>query len=257
MRRRHRACVIALAVAASLVHAETPPRVVLVEPSGPQVPASLLRLSIRFAKPVEGAVLPRLSLRHAGGAPIAEPFLEQELWSPDDRTLTVLLHPGRVKTGLQARDALGPILVEGDDVVLALDGRPLQHWHVDPVDESGPRTSAWRLSPVRAGSREALVVALDAPVDGQDASYLAIADARGRRVPGRAQLVNGESTWMFTPDRPWQHREYRLLVRGTLEDSSGNRVGSHFETSVSSPAGQAADSVIPFDASPPSRPISR
>jgi hypothetical protein len=257
MRRRHRACVIALVVAASLAHAEAPPRVVLVEPSGPRVPASLLRLSIRFARPVEGAVLPRLSLRHATGAAIAEPFLEQELWSPDDRTLTVLLHPGRVKTGLQARDELGPILVEGDDVVLALDGRPLQHWHVDPLDESGPRTSAWRLSPVHAGSREALTVTLDAPVDGQDANYLAIADERGKRMAGRAQLVNGESIWTFTPDRPWQSREYRLLVRGTLEDSSGNRVGSRFETSVSSPAGQTADSVIPFDPSPPTRPISR
>ena len=257
MRRGHHAGVIALVVAASLVHAEAPPRVVLVEPSGSRVPASLLRLSIRFAKPVEGAVLPRLSLRHADGAMIAEPFLEQELWSPDDRTLTVLLHPGRVKTGLQARDTLGPLLVEGDDVVLAFDGRPLHQWHVDQVDESGPRTSAWRLSPVHAGSREALVVALDSPVDGQDANYLAIADPRGRRVPGRAQLTNGESTWTFTPDRPWQAGEYRLLVRGTLEDSSGNRVRSHFETSLSSPAGQAADSVIPFDASPPSRPISR
>ena len=257
MRCGHHAGVIALVVAASLVHAEAPPRVVLVEPSGSRVPASLLRLSIRFAKPVEGAVLPRLSLRHADGATIAEPFLEQELWSPDDRTLTVLLHAGRVKTGLQARDTLGPLLVEGDDVVLALDGRPLHQWHVDPVDESGPRTSAWRLSPVHAGSREALVVALDAPVDGQDANYLAIADSRGRRVPGRAQLTHGECTWTFTPDRPWQAREYRLLVRGTLEDSSGNRVGSHFETSLSSPAAQAADSVIPFDASPPSRPISR
>ena len=257
MRGRHHASAIALVVAASLVHAEAPLRVVLVQPSGPRVPAGLLRLSIRFAKPVEGAVLPRLSLHHADGTPIVEPFLEQELWSPDDRTLTVLLHPGRVKTGLQARDALGPILTEGDDVVLALDECPLQRWHVDPVDESGPRTSAWRLSPVHAGSREALVVALDAPVDGQDASYLAIADARGRRVPGRPQLTNGESTWTFTPNRPWQLREYRLLVRGTLEDPSGNRVGSHFETPVASPAGTAVDLVIPFVTSPLSRPISR
>jgi hypothetical protein len=257
MRCRHHAGVIALVVAASLVHAEASPRVVLVEPSGPRVPASLLRISIRFAKPVEGGVLSRLSLRRADGAAIVEPFLEQELWSPDDRTLTVLLHPGRVKTGLQARDALGPILAEGDDVVLALDERPLRRWHVGPVDESGPRISAWRLSPVHAGSHEALVVALDAPVDGQDANYLAIADARGRRVPGRPQLTNGESTWTFKPDRPWQLGEYRLLVRGTLEDPSGNRVGSHFETAVASPAGQPVDLVIPFVTSALSRPISR
>jgi len=177
---------------------------------------------------------------------IAEPFLEQELWSPDGKMLTVLLHPGRVKTGLQAREALGPILEEGDDVVLALDGRPLQRWHVGPVDESGPIAAAWTLSQVHAGMREPLRVRLDAPIDGQDANYVAVADERGRRVTGRAVLRDGEGTWTFMPDRPWQRGGYRLVVRGTLEDASGNRMGSHFETSAASPAGRDIDVEIPF-----------
>ena len=55
-----------------------------------------------------------------------EPFLEQELWSPSGKILTVMMHPGRVKTGLKARDEKGPILSVGDDVALALDGRSHQ-----------------------------------------------------------------------------------------------------------------------------------
>ena len=245
----HRPLALALALAFALAPACARPRaarVVLVQPSGPQVPANLLRISLRFDAGVAGPVLPRLALLRADGTPVFEPFLAQELWSPDGRTLTVLLHPGRVKTGLQAREALGPVLLEGEQVALTLDARPIRQWQVVAADEAGPAPSTWTLSPVRGGSRQALAVTLDAPVDGQDAGYLAIADARGERVAGRARLANGERRWIFTPDAAWRPGAYRLVVRGTLEDPSGNRPGSRFETAVDEPAGAAVDAVVPF-----------
>ena len=237
----------ALAVALGCSHAEpSTPRVVLVQPSGPQVPANLLRFSIRLATQVEGPLLPRVNLLRADGTQIREPFLEQELWSPDGKVLTVMMHPGRVKSGLTAREEMGPILSVGDDVSLTLDGLPIKHWSVGSTDEAGPVTSTWEVSAVRAASLQPLVVALDGPIDGQDAGYLAIADANGHRVAGRARLTIGESTWTFTPNAPWQAGAYKLVVRGTLEDPAGNRLGSRFETSIYSPPGPAADVMVPF-----------
>src|SRR5215510_14625312 len=223
-------CATALSVALGCAYAGQPaPQVVLVQPSGPTVPANLLRISIRFASQVEGPLLPRLALLHADSTRVQEPFLEQELWSPDGKELTVLMHPGRVKTGLNAREQMGPILSVGDDVSLALDGLPIKRWSVGPADEIGPMASEWKVSAVRVESKQALVVALDGPIDGRDADYLAIADVRDRRVAGRAKLTNGESTWTFTPRAPWRPGAYKLVVRGTLEDPAGNRLGSHFE----------------------------
>src|SRR5215510_11358979 len=93
------ASAIALAVALGTSHAEPPAaRVVVVQPSGAQVPANLLRISISFAAQVEGPVLPRLSLLRANGSQVQEPFLEQELWSPSGKILPVMTHPGRVKS---------------------------------------------------------------------------------------------------------------------------------------------------------------
>src|SRR5262249_49436074 len=237
----------ARAVALGSSQAEQPtPRVDLVQPSGPEVPANLLRLSIRFAAQVEGPVLPRLSLLRADGTQVEAPFLEQELWSPSGKILTVMMHPGRVKTGLKARDENGPILSVGDDVALALDGVPIKRWRVGPADGIGPMTSQWKVSAVRVASKQPLVVALDGPIDGRDAEYLAIADVRDRRVAGRAQLTNGESTWTFTPSAPWRRGSYKLVVRGTLEGPAGNRLGSHFETSIHSPPESPVDAVVPF-----------
>jgi hypothetical protein len=96
------AAILAAAPGCSYAEPSTP-RVVLVQPSGPEVPANLLRISIRFATQVEGPVLSRIILSHTDGRQIQEPFLEQELWSPDGTVLTVIMHPGRVKSGLQAR----------------------------------------------------------------------------------------------------------------------------------------------------------
>ena len=237
----------ALAVALVSSHAAQPaPRVVLVQPSGPEVPANLLRISITFAAQVEGALLPRLSLLRADGSQIQEPFLEQELWSPSGKVLTVLMHPGRVKTGLKAHDEKGPILSAGDDVALVLDGVAIKRWRVGPADEMGPIASEWKLSAVRVESKQPLVVALDGPIDGRDADYLAIANARGRRVAGRTRLTNGESTWTFTPSAPWRPGAYKLVVRGTLEDPAGNRLGSRFETSIHSSPGAPVDAAVPF-----------
>lgn len=229
--------------------AQPAPEVVAVQPSGAEVPANLLRLSVVFAAPIEGEVLPRIALSRADGRLLQEPFLQQELWSPDGKVLTLLFHPGRVKTGLIAREQQGPILSEGEDVVLSFDGRPIKRWHIGPVDGNGPVAAAWKLSRVRPGSREPLVVSLDGPIDGRDAGYLAVVDAGDHLVEGQRRLRDGETTWTFTPDAAWKVGDYRFMVRGTLEDPAGNRLGGHFETSIDSPQPAAVDVTLDFKVS--------
>lgn len=247
MRWRTLPCGLALAVTLQAAQAgQPPPKVVLVQPSAAEVPANLLRLSIVFAAPVEGAVLPRIALAHAEGSALQEPFLSQELWSPDGKILTLLLHPGRVKTGLMAREQWGPILRTGDDVILKLDGRPIKRWHVGPGDTNGPVPTAWKLSSVRPASRQPLVVAFDGPIDGRDADDLVVVDASDSLVDGHAELRNGEVAWAFTPDQAWRAGEYRLIVHGTLEDPCGNRLDGHFERPMSTPHRPATDATIIF-----------
>ena len=219
--------------------------VLAVRPSGPDVPANLLRLSIVFDHPTSGPVLPRLALVRDGGTLIKAPFLEQELWSPDGRTLTVLLHPGRVKTGLVAHDTVGAVLAAGETVALALDGKPLRRWTVGPDSAAGPDPTAWRLTLPPGHSRRPLTVRLDGAIDALDADLIAVATASGRRVAGTVRLDSGERTWRFTPTRPWTPGRYRLLVNPELEDPAGDRVGQRFEEPAD--ALEAPPPAISFD----------
>jgi len=222
------------------------PKIDLVQPSSNDVPANLLRLSVVFDEPIEGDVLPQLALSRADGTLLQEPFLQQKLWSPDGRILTVLLHPGRVKTGLVAHEQWGPILNEGDDVVLTFDGQPIKRWHVGPIDNHGPVASAWTLSQVSPGSMQPLVVTLDGPIDGRDVDFLAVVSANDQLVDGKSQLRDGEKQWVLTPEKAWRTGNYRLIVRGTLEDPSGNRLGGRFETPLDSPQSPATDDAVAF-----------
>ena len=239
-------CMLTLWVATAAQAVATQLVPVAVQPSGPEVPANLLRISLVFSQPVGEYVLPRLELRQANGEVIDKPFLEQELWSPSGKILTVLLHPGRVKSGLIAHDTLGPVLHADGLVVLTLDGQEIKRWNVSSDDHDGPRPSGWNVGSLLAGTRQPLIVELDAPIDGRDVDYLAVANSSNRRIQGRARLEVGEKRWTFTPDAPWTKSRYTLAVFGNLEDPSGNRLNGHFESTGTAPEPAAADVYIPL-----------
>jgi hypothetical protein len=217
-----------------------------VYPAGPTVPSNLLRLVLEFAAPQAAAVLPRLELQHADGSPIEQPFLEQELWSPDGKLLTVLLHPGRVKSGLAAGQARGPVLQSDEAIVLLLDGRAIKRWQVIGADHQGPVPGKWQVGAVRAGSRAPLVVDMDEEIDRNGLQLIAVADARERRVPGRAKFSAAGRRWIFMPFQPWHAGQYAVAVHGQLEDPSGNRAGSRFELPSATVRPAPRDTMLPF-----------
>ncbi|MEO0931908.1 MAG: hypothetical protein AAFY14_14880, partial [Pseudomonadota bacterium] len=74
-------------------------------PSGDVVPENLLRMYLYFSGPMaEADILPHIRLRHEDATAVDGVFLSNrfDLWSPDRTRLTLLLDPGRVKTGLNA-----------------------------------------------------------------------------------------------------------------------------------------------------------
>lgn len=217
-----------------------------VRPSATSVPASLLRLSIVFARPQTQPVIPRLELLRDDGTMVDAPFDPQELWSPDGLTLTVLLQPGRVKTGLVAHNTLGRALIAGEHVRLMFRNREIASWNVTSSNSTPPVPDRWKVAPPRAGTRATLSVRLDKPIDAMDRDLVAIATADGRRVTGKVTLSHGETQWSLVPRAPWRPGPYEVVVNAELEDSSGNRVGERFEHPATTNEDLPRDTVIPF-----------
>lgn len=211
------------------------PAALEIHPAGPTVPENLLRIELRFA---QAQRLPfdvrRLQLLREDGREIENALLDLALPSADGRRITILMDPGRVKTGVGPQLDAGRALHAGQTVRLRVDDPAtaevaVKTWQVTAAVSRPLDAAAWRLSEPRSGSREPLVVDLRAPISSSGEGLIAVVDAAGRRVPGKAVLGDGDTVWHFTPSRRWRSGRYRLVAHPDLEDPAGNRHCSAFE----------------------------
>ncbi len=232
------------------VHEDSAPRVVGIYPSGQRLPANLLRMYIVFSASMStGESRTRVRLVDGAGRTIDRAFLalDEELWDPSGRRLTVLFDPGRIKRGLRANLEMGPPLVEGRRYSLVVDagwrdahGRPLAEQHVKTFAAIAPRRASpdpgrWSIVPPEGRTRTPLVVHFDEPLDRALLfTSVAVLDERGDPVHGIIEVGAGEGEWSFTPGQPWQPGRYRLRVSPELEDAAGNSLERVFDAELSS-----------------------
>ena len=216
-----------------------------VYPSADALPENLLKFYLHFSAPMTlGRSYRHIHLFREDGSEVQAPFLQldEELWDPAGQRMTVLIDPGRIKSGLLPRDEIGPSLREGDRFRLVVDagwkdsdGVPLaaafeKRFRVKEPDTKQPRMAAWTLSLPSVGSREPLTVSFEEPLDHALLSRLLwVANSDGIEVDGRGTIDRDETRWQWIPVEPWQKGHYSLNVENTLEDLAGNSLGRLFE----------------------------
>jgi hypothetical protein len=227
------------------VRAAPSTRVEQVYPTTGLLPGNQLKFYICFTAPMQrGEAWRRVHLYDASGKLVELPFLElqQELWDPDYKRLTVLFDPGRIKRGLLPLQEAGPAIEEGKEYSLVIDptwhdasGAPLTEvfrktFRVAPADRTPPDTKEWRVTPPAAGSTAALVLDFPKPLDYALLQHLIeVFDAQRRPLPGDISIGPEETRWQFTPAAAWKAGEYQVRVDTSLEDLAGNRIGRPFD----------------------------
>ncbi|QDU98682.1 Ig-like domain-containing protein [Lignipirellula cremea] len=230
---------------------DRPPQVVAIYPSGDKLPANLLKFYLEFSESMrEGReIFDQIHLIDARGQQVEDPWRRKELWTPDGKRLTLWIHPGRVKRGVNLREEIGPALEPGQRYTLQIDaglasaaGSDLaQPYHktftaIEP-DYDRPLPIQWRLHPGAAGGREPLTIEFGEPLDWSLAGRLiTVQSPTGQPLAGRSELLPQETGWRFTPSEPWQAARHTLAVDGLLEDLAGNTPLRAFETDLSLPA---------------------
>lgn len=235
--------------------------VAAVHPSGPTVPANLLRMYVEFS----GAMGTRtgqdyITILDAKGAELSGALLplDTDLWNGDHTRFTILFDPGRVKRGILPNRAMGRPLQPGatftivvhrawpdaQTMPLASDFR--KAYRVGPPVERPLSTAQWRIATPAAGSRDPLRVTFPAPLD-HGLVQRALSVVRGDAVlPGEIRVDNGETEWRFVPRDAWLPGEHAVSVLPVLEDPAGNRIGRAFETRVPDDDTRAAPARVPF-----------
>lgn len=231
--------------------AATAPEVVAIYPRTVELPENVLRFYIYFSEPMsDGGFLEHVRLEHVeSGEDLTGVFFDNihELWSSDRRRITLLVDPGRVKTGLAANRRLGRAFAAGQTYRLhvrpswrSLRGAPLRagfsaRWRAVSEDRQPVDVSAWRATSSARGPRAALHVDFGEAVDHVSVHrLLQVLGPDGRPVDGIWRIDGGDRTAHWTPVGHWRGaiHEHALHVAGRFEDIAGNNLGAAFDHRV-------------------------
>jgi len=211
-----------------------------VYPSTAALPENQLKFYLFFSSSMSrGEAWRRIHLLDQEGKEVDLPFLElnQELWDPEYKRLTVLFDPGRIKRGLVPTNEVGPPLIAGRAYTLVLDrdwkdarGVPLaaefrKQFHVVPADRTPPDQKNWRITTPKAGTRQPVALNFGKPMDF--ALITRLVEVPG--LKGKVTIDHEESEWRFVPDQPWRPGAFSVTVDTSVEDLAGNHVGRAFD----------------------------
>ena len=211
-----------------------------VYPSSETVPENLLRMYVEFSGPMgRPSGIPHMKLLGPDSREIEGAFLplDYEFWDSAHTRFTAFLDPGRVKSGILPNTQMGRALDSGRSVTLVISrewrdehGLPLKEEYRRVFQVGAPAAKpldprSWRIEPPSAGSRDALVVTFQKPLDhGLLMRALGVL-RNGESFAGDVTIGDGETRWIFAPRQPWQAGQYDLLALDTLEDAAGNQIG--------------------------------
>jgi hypothetical protein len=216
-----------------------------VYPSAPVLPQNLLRMHVLFSEPpFVDTLMQAVHLLDEQGGAVAHPFLDLQegLWDASGTRLTLLLHPGRIKSGLASRLSRGPAIERGQRYRLAVDMDLLfgpsvseTEWashafSVGPAIETAVDHAAWDIGRPLPGTLQPLRLTFGRSMDrlGLEGAF-AVTAADGSSVPFTQQVIASEQGVELTPLQAWRNEMHRVDVAADLEDVAGNRVAQAFE----------------------------
>jgi len=236
--------------------------VVRVYPTDDFLPENLLRFYVYFSASMQGGdVYRNIHLENAAGERIEQAFVETkpELWSPEMRRVTMILHPGRIKQGLEMSEREGPPLRQGEEFRLVVEtgmrsasgdtlaGKFTKDFSVGKADRRSPDPTRWKIEGPSADSPEPIRIHLEEALDhALLPRLLSVEDEEGSVVVGTLTILRREKLCFYTPGQPWAPGNYELVVQSSLEDLAGNRVDMLFDRESTPPPSERGETRLPF-----------
>jgi hypothetical protein len=246
---------------------ETAGLAVQVFPQSEVVPANILRWHFVFNRPVAvDRWIESVRLVDDQGDPVEHAFLDlpEGLWNTEGTVLTIMMHPGRIKSGV---GVVGEGLTLGIgrtcSIVVNLAGFALEEDHLTrehvhsftAATEVGSALSAedWIVRLPQAGTFAPLEVEFGRLMDIMSVqASLRVVDEGGVPISADIAMQNDDKWVLIKPLQPWPAGKIAILPMHDLEDVTGQRLGDAFERKTP-PALQLIQAIFSSDRVQPAR----
>ncbi|AXT49764.1 hypothetical protein D1818_02620 [Aquimarina sp. BL5] len=222
-------------------------------PSAPILPSNLLKLYIRFSKPINTAfVYDHIRFINLAGDTLSRTILplENPLISDDRRLLTIWIEPGRQKRGLGPNKELGAVfnketyrLIVTKDIK-DINGVSMQEdfihsFCIGNTDRIKPTINDWKIGIPKINSISKLLIQCSESLDyGSVQGNIHIVDKSMQEIKGTWQLLEQETILSFQPREAWKKGDYQILCNPEIEDLAGNNLSRLFDTEIKKTSNQ-------------------
>jgi len=241
--------VISFSCQSSKVKQEVLPEITAVFPSSDTLPENLLRMYIHFSKSMKTiGNLEKIKLLDKNGAEVVGAIFNNvyELWDKEQKQLTLIFDPARVKTGLKTNENMGRALQLGEQYQLVIgqledvEGTQIKEafiksFYVSKEDRLSPNTKQWIVEIPKSNSQLPLIIYFPEMLDRLSLlQRLQLTDKNNQPLNGQIEIIKQKTGWRFVPTEKWSSGDYNLYIHARLEDPAGNNLNGLFDHKIGS-----------------------
>jgi hypothetical protein len=211
-----------------------------VYPVSDTVPANTLFFHVRFSSQMMQDInaWQYVSILDARGSKIDQTWRQHSFWLDSGRLLVLMVHPGRVKTGIHY---IGPVFEPGKRYTLRTEaglkdvtGNPLKaqiskEYFIGEEDRTLPK-----IVNIQQSQPDKTSVAISITFsEGMDYASMIegikLSDEEGLGIPVKVGQITNDRTFLLAAYEPLPKGRYSVQFKSSITDFAGNRLNRSFE----------------------------
>jgi hypothetical protein len=222
-----------------------PAEALRIYPATEKIPANILLFYVEFSAEMKPDMLAfnAVKLLDGDGNEKTTVWRQRSYWENNGKILVLMIHPGRVKRGINYMPDLGPVFIPGQKYTLVVTAgihdrfdRPLAHecrreFTVTEDDREMPRIDFSVMKPPGEMTKEPLHLKFS---EGMD--YVSIITGIRIRdtvantyVKGEFKMNGNDSAFNFYPENHWRKTVYQVEFTKYVSDFANNHLHRLFE----------------------------
>lgn len=219
------------------------PKVSNIYPLTDAIPTNILMFHVVFSTPMfeDDMAFRDILILDDKGNEKEKVWREKSSWANNGKHLVLMVHPGRIKKGIEYMDEYGVLFEVGKKYTIVVPqhlkdkyGKPLgkeyrKSFTVTAMDRNIPLYQNEKLIIPKANAKDSLILYFSEPIDYGTAQIgIEVTNAKNEKCLGSLTPIS-DNKWSFIPEINWEKGSYTLKLNDYVADLASNHFTRKFE----------------------------